>query len=104
MGIKDDILKDNVNINENGFKISLNHRDGFVYFIENGYVVQIYVERSGVSDCDILVWGGIQEIKYKYNIKTEVKEIVLKDERIKINNALVLWLNEKEYKHNLKTI
>ena len=85
-----------------GFHIKTHGRGGYIYYKEDSSVVPNAIEMPAVQNVDLLVFGEIEHITQKYHLKSrEIKTIEI-EERLRIQNLLVDWLEQKNVKHDIQ--
>ncbi|QHT59885.1 hypothetical protein GXP70_07925 [Paenibacillus lycopersici] len=85
-----------------GFHIKTHGRGGFIYYVEDEYIIPIAIEMPGVDYLDILVFGETEHIKTKYYLKSNHSETLILEERFRIQNLLVKWLEQKGKIHDIQ--
>ena len=82
-------------VEKNGFVLKTHGRSGMIYFSENGKLCEIYVEMSGVSEYDMLVY-----FSNLFWLLPEKKRLTkLEENNLKVE--LMIWLKDKNIKSDL---
>ncbi|GAA0180874.1 hypothetical protein SH2C18_34930 [Clostridium sediminicola] len=95
------IVEDKINGDKDGFHWKSHGRTAMIYFVENNSIVPIEVEMPGVEYLDVLVYGEIEHIKNRYCIDNNKWEVIAIEDRFRIQNLLVQWLNSKSLRHDV---
>lgn len=90
--------RDQVNklIKQNGFHLKSQGRDGTIYYVNNGKLLEIYFEMSGVPEYDLLL--SFDSIKSWAIPKNEDLSLTQKKE---IRKLLLEWLKESQIRSDL---
>ncbi|PKA10836.1 hypothetical protein CH372_17285 [Leptospira meyeri] len=91
-------LKDNL---ADGFHHIQTGRAGYIYYIENEFVVPIMTEMSGSNEYNLLVSGELEYLSEKFDLKHSTSEIILTKERKRIQKLLIDWLSKQKIRHDL---
>lgn len=90
--------KDNVEkiINQNGFHMKPDGRNGTIYFVKESQICEIYFETSAAKEFDILIFFN-QLTEWELPRRRPITE----DEKNEILEKLKSWLKEKNTKSDL---
>lgn len=94
--------EDKINEKEEGFHWRSHGRSAYIYFIENSSITPIYVEMPGVDSLDVLVYGETKHIERRYSINDKSYEVIPLEDRFRIQNLLLQWLNSKGLRHDIE--
>jgi hypothetical protein len=97
------IIGDNINLNNNGFYLRTQGRDGYLYFVEDSTVVPIDIEMPAVKHLDILIYGEPRFICKRYNFKNRRVEKLTIEQGLRIHKLLVDWLTEQQIRHDIQS-
>ncbi|WP_343532976.1 hypothetical protein [Pedobacter sp.] len=82
-------------LRKDGFTFKSDGRSGYIYYIEQGTLVEIYVEMSGVKRYDMLVY-------FDEKLKRFPSESILNnDEKEILKEKLLSWFEKKGIKSDL---
>jgi hypothetical protein len=82
-------------LNKDGFKLIPDGRSGYIYYIEQGILIEVYVEMSGVKEYDMLVYFDEKLERFPNG------SFLNKEEREIFKMKLLAWLNEKRIRSDL---
>lgn len=95
------INEDKINTNEYGFHFKSHGRTAMIYFVENNTIVPVEAEMPGVDYLDVLVYGETDHIKLRYCCDKRQWEEVPIEDRFRIQDLLVQWLNCNGLRHDI---
>ncbi len=82
-------------LQKEGFTFIPDGRSGYIYCIEQGDLVEIYVEMSGVKEYDMLVYFDEKLVRFP------VGNVLSEYEREMLKNKLLAWLDKKGIRSDL---
>lgn len=95
------IKEDKIDCCKAGFHFKSHGRAATIYYVENASVIPIYAEMSGVDYLDILIFGETKHIDKRYYINEQKVEIIQNEDRLRIQELLIKWLDEKGWRHDI---
>jgi hypothetical protein len=100
--ILSEIITDGIDLTKNGFVKKYHAYTINIYYVENESVVYISGEASCSSLYDFIIYGEIANINKRYFPKTQMIGIIPFNERLKIQDKLIKWLDNEKIKNDLK--
>ncbi|WP_105616470.1 hypothetical protein [Vallitalea okinawensis] len=100
--ITQQIIKDNINMTQEGFQWRPKGRVATIYYVKNNAVLPILAEMSGSENFDVLVWGEIQYLNKSYDVVQNQYFYHSFRERLQIQRELINWLKVRGLRHDIK--